>query len=262
MRKTWFKATTICMAVLITSGCGATGDTIGGETQSMLGTEMVFSEDTQANDDIPMESEISEEETEQSHNRMVMVNDKLYVETGETSNSMLRCGIMDGQITSSVELGIPAENNQSNFGSGYGYQYGRRENQIEINIEDEWLIFAYNENNFDGVSMEVIQNTAKSATIQIQNITDLQVQYGDYYDLEVFDEETGEWNIVPYILDNYGFHDIAYTTQKDMPSEWKVDWTVFHGSLDPGKYRIVKDFMDFRGTGDYTKYTLTAEFIV
>lgn len=39
-----------------------------------------------------------------------------------------------------------------------------------------------------------------------------------------------------------------------------MDWQVFHGSLEPGKYRIIKDISDFRGTGDYTKYNLGAEF--
>ena len=35
-----------------------------------------------------------------------------------------RCGNMDGEITSTVDgTEIPTEDNQSNFGSGFGYQY-------------------------------------------------------------------------------------------------------------------------------------------
>ena len=42
----------------------------------------------------------------------------------------MRCSTMDGEITSTVDgTEIPTEDNQSNFGSGFGYQYG----QIPIN---------------------------------------------------------------------------------------------------------------------------------
>lgn len=72
---------------------------------------------------------------------VVMVNDVLYYDTGRESIIDERCGNMDGEITSTVEESkIPTENNQSNFGSGYGYQYGEK-GTIEVYMNDKWVIF-------------------------------------------------------------------------------------------------------------------------
>ena len=37
------------------------------------------------------------------------------------------------------------DDNQSNFGTGYGYQYGETEGTIEIYMDDMWRIFATKE---------------------------------------------------------------------------------------------------------------------
>ena len=77
---------------------------------------------------------------------MVMVGGKVYYATGEESTIQYRCGMMDGEITSTVgSQEIPAENNQSNFGSGYGYQYGL-EGTIEVRMDGKWYVYA-EENN-------------------------------------------------------------------------------------------------------------------
>ena len=63
---------------------------------------------------------------------MVRVNGRLYYDTGRESRETGRCGTMDGEITSTVDgTEIPMEDNQSNFGSGFGYQYGK-DDTIEI----------------------------------------------------------------------------------------------------------------------------------
>ena len=73
---------------------------------------------------------------------MVRVKDKLYYDTGRESTVEGRCGNMDGQITSTVDGSeIPTENDQSNFGSGFGYQYGSEANTIEIFMNDKWIVF-------------------------------------------------------------------------------------------------------------------------
>ena len=48
---------------------------------------------------------------------------------------------MDGEITSTVDGSeIPIEDNQSNFGSGFGYQYAA-DDTIEIYMNEKWFIF-------------------------------------------------------------------------------------------------------------------------
>ncbi|MCI5774644.1 MAG: hypothetical protein MR210_08790 [Erysipelotrichaceae bacterium] len=76
---------------------------------------------------------------------MVMVNGKLYYDTGIESTIEGRCGLMDGKITSSVDgTETPIEDNQSNFGTGFEYQYGA-DNTIEIFMNEKWIVFEHRE---------------------------------------------------------------------------------------------------------------------
>lgn len=74
---------------------------------------------------------------------MVMVNGEIYMDTGHESTVEARCGMMDGEITSTVDATEqPTKDNESNFGTGYGYQYGTQEGLIEIYMNDRWWVFA------------------------------------------------------------------------------------------------------------------------
>ena len=77
---------------------------------------------------------------------MVMVNGTLYLDTGHESKIEARCGVMDGEITSRVDGSKqPTVDDQSNFGTGYGYQYGATEGTIELFMNGKWWIFATEE---------------------------------------------------------------------------------------------------------------------
>ena len=77
---------------------------------------------------------------------MVMVNGTLYLDTGHESTIEARCGVMDGEITSQVDGSKqPTVDDQSNFGTGYGYQYGATEGTIELFMNGKWWIFATEE---------------------------------------------------------------------------------------------------------------------
>ncbi|SHN84894.1 immunoglobulin-like domain-containing protein [Desulfitobacterium chlororespirans] len=117
-------------------------------------------------------------------------------------------------------------------------------------------------NNFEGVTMGVKEGTVSltGLTLNFSNSSDKQCIYGDYFLLEKKVKET--WYQVPTIIDNYGFHSIGYDLAAGGNGERKVDWSWLYGKLEPGDYRIVKDILDFRGTGDYEKYYLAAEFSV
>ena len=87
---------------------------------------------------------VKEEEQEQwDLIPMVMVDGKLYLDTGMESSVEARCGVMDGEITSSVDgTKKPTQDGESNFGTGYGYQYGPQEGTIEIFMNEKWWVFA------------------------------------------------------------------------------------------------------------------------
>lgn len=51
----------------------------------------------------------------------------------------------DGTITSAVDdQSFPAEDEQSNFGTGYAYRYGSADGTVEVLIDGVWWIFAAN----------------------------------------------------------------------------------------------------------------------
>ena len=73
---------------------------------------------------------------------MVMADGAMYYDTGRESTVTGRCGVMDGEITAAVErTEVPSENNQSNFGAGYGYQWGTEEGTLEVCIDGKWMVF-------------------------------------------------------------------------------------------------------------------------
>lgn len=213
--------------------------------------------------------------------QMVVVDGKLYKATGEESDIDARCGNMDGEITTSVDVTeIPSEDGQSNFGTGYGYQYVN-ENSIDVYMPDDseelkWMRFVTEMTDFpvatattealttidtlEGVSMEVVDVTHQGIKLSFLNKTDKSIQFGDDYSVEM--KQDGKWYSVDYIIEDWGFNSMAYMAKKDVPTNWSADWTQFYGVLPQGNYRIVKPIMDFRGTGDFTTYNLAVEFTV
>ncbi len=110
------------------------------------------------------------EELEWDKIPMVKVDGKFYYDTGKESAISGRCGVMDGEITSTVDGSeIPTEDNQSNFGTGFEYQYGAA-NTIEIFMNEKWIVFEQREG------------------------TGNQVRYGErMVDTDGLSEETLEW---------------------------------------------------------------------
>ena len=53
----------------------------------------------------------------------------------------------------------------------------------------------------------------------------------------------------------------AWVIQKGTATRWEVNWA-WLGELPAGEYRIGKEFMNFRGTGDYDETMVYAEFAV
>lgn len=98
--------------------------------------------------------------------RMVKVKGKVYSDTGKISDA-LRCGMMDGQITSHVATGeTPTEDNQSNFEGEYGYQYGQGDNTIEIQIDGNWYIFEAKEQDYPFFYGKVVESSVSHILVE------------------------------------------------------------------------------------------------
>ena len=61
-------------------------------------------------------------------------------------------------------------------------------------------------------------------------------------------------------LIDYAFNMVAYGINMNSETELKTEWKWLYDSLPEGKYRIAKEIMDFRDTGDYDKQIYYAYF--
>jgi len=126
---------------------------------------------------------------------------------------------------------------------------------------DEFVNMAgetYELNTLDGVTMQLEKYTSSGGDVAIRNETDKEITFGDWYVIQ--SETNGKWKTMPYKVKNVAFHQVAYNAPKDETVSHEVKWDVLYGELPKGRYRIIKDMLDFRGTGDYTEYYLAAEF--
>ena len=122
---------------------------------------------------------------------MVMVDGQMYYDTGRTNN-VARCGVMDGEITSSVESWErPIENNQSNFGSGFSYQFGMEEGAIEIYMNENWCVFEARGGDgsmiqFNGKWYD--KSTLSESTLKWLELSETERMLISYYPPEFIDE--------------------------------------------------------------------------
>lgn len=88
-----------------------------------------------------------------------------------------------------------------------------------------------------------------------------ELQYGSDYGLEF--RQNSAWKPVPEQPPEEGvwaWTDEAYLVEMEGTATQALNWTHLYGSLPAGQYRVVKSFMDFRGTGDYDTQMYTVEF--
>ena len=117
---------------------------------------------------------------------------------------------------------------------------------------------SYVENNLEGVTLQMEEYDSRSGEVEILNETDMDIQFGEWFEIQVL--MGNAWVKLPYVIDSVAFNEPAYNAPKDETAVWEVQWEWIYGELPEGTYRIIKDVMDFRGTGDFTKYYLADEF--
>lgn len=86
------------------------------------------------------------------------------------------------------------------------------------------------------------------------------IMTGEDYYLTVW--KKGHWRMVMPVIENYGWNSLAHWITKDTDTEFEIDWKWLYGELEPGTYRLVKEFMDFRKTADYDEAIYWVEFVI
>ncbi len=88
------------------------------------------------------------------------------------------------------------------------------------------------------------------------------LQTGSPFWLEVRDEN-GDWRKAETFELEYVWTAEAWLIPMNDTVRWEIDWSALYGSLPDGTYRLSKEIMDFRGTGDYDTYILyTDPFVI
>jgi len=82
-----------------------------------------------------------------------------------------------------------------------------------------------------------------------------ELQTGQPYWIEQRDEN-GSWIS---ISEPQFWEDIAYLIPQNDAVRWNLNWEHSIGSLPDGTYRVGKEIMDFRGTGDYDTYRIWSD---
>lgn len=143
------------------------------------------------------------------------------------------------------------------------------QNSSDIAIDKEITEFdisklsksTYTLNDFAGVTMTLISTTDTELTVSIASDNKNTCIYGEYYSIEYLKD--GTWYALPYVAEgNVCFNDIGYELTKGDSRKWSTNFEWLYGKLPVGQYRIVKDILDFRSTGDYDKYYLSTEFTI
>lgn len=90
--------------------------------------------------------------------------------------------------------------------------------------------------------MEVKESSLNptGAVVLIHNNSDEVIEYGDDFHLCQLHEESNVWQDTPYAIENWAFHDIAYTIEPGQTAEVKIDWEWIYGPLPAGTYLLTK----------------------
>lgn len=129
------------------------------------------------------------------------------------------------------------------------YEYGDCYYVFRIESSDDW-----------GITLSVSNVTPSGATLIISqnggNPTG-ELNTGSYYRIEYEDEE-----LAFAVEGDIGWTSEAYIIPKGGSYKTEINWEWLYGELEPGTYRIFKNVMDFRGTGDYDTKEYSAEFVI
>lgn len=111
-------------------------------------------------------------------------------------------------------------------------------------------------------AMNVIQSelTNTGATFQVFNNSAQEIQYGEQYKLQ--QKQNDSWTDVSYIIDDWGFQDIAYIIPANESKKLEVNWGWLYGSLPEGEYLFIKNIIVEKGAGNYDNIPVGVEFLI
>lgn len=119
-----------------------------------------------------------------------------------------------------------------------------------VNIEENGDV-----ENASDISMVIKDGTLtpSGATVVLTN----SYAYDRWYRIDK--EENGEWKEAETINDNYSFTAEGYLTNGNSEVKIPIDWTDLYGTLENGKYRIVKRVFNNLNREEYVSVEFTID---
>lgn len=110
-----------------------------------------------------------------------------------------------------------------------------------------------------GVSLSVKEDTLTkvSATLILKNDSDVEVEYGEPYEIEI--KKDGEWHKINVELN---FNLPAYILKSNTTKEIELEWQNGYGKLASGDYRIIKGINVEKEDGTFEIFYVSAEFTI
>ena len=91
----------------------------------------------------------------------------------------------------------------------------------------------------ENVTIQISDISSSGATLVITDTNPEPYVYGEWFKLQK--EVNGQWQDVPPVVDNYGFHEIGYLPNNKGEVTFVINWEWLYGKLPAGTYRIFKE---------------------
>ena len=91
----------------------------------------------------------------------------------------------------------------------------------------------------ENVSIQIFDISPSGATLVITDANPEPYLYGEWYKIQRLTD--GQWQDVPPVIDNYGFHEIGYLPNDKGEVTFVINWEWLYGKLPAGTYRIFKE---------------------
>ncbi|MBQ8002553.1 MAG: hypothetical protein IJ297_03830 [Clostridia bacterium] len=125
---------------------------------------------------------------------------------------------------------------------------------IPVLDEDKW-----------GLMLWAEDVTGKGLTLvceQFGGAAEGSLQTGEWYSLEVMNEDYAWEAVDTKPLIDYAWNSVAYQIKNNDITKFAIDWEWLYGELGEGHYRIGREIMVYRAPGDFDKDIYYADFFV
>ncbi len=125
------------------------------------------------------------------------------------------------------------------------------EEPVQMEADNDWgVVLSAEDVTADGMTLVCSQSGGKPTG---------ELLTGPWYEIEML--EDGHWKTAP-VYAEVCWEDIAWAIPAGDTTQWEVNWTWIYGTLPTGEYRIAKEIMDFRQTGDFDTCRSYAYFTI